>query len=104
MDDKIVRVNFGKEAREASKALGRLLGLVERQDDELLSDPRRLFGLASEAIARRDMLIREAQDALRPHIDYRPSTEFHPIRTVTVDADEYKRLRKAASIINRGVD
>lgn len=104
MNEKVVTVNFGKEAREAGRKLTRLLGIVRAQEDELLTDPVRLFDLAQQAIAQKDSLIREARDALRPRIDPTLPSEpvrFEPIKTVSVMADEYYRLKAAAEIICR---
>jgi hypothetical protein len=102
-DETVIRVAFGKETREAGRALSRLLGIVEAQEAELLSDPRRLFALAQSAIAQRDRIIREAQDALRPRLSarYEDPAQFRPIETVNVMADEYRRLKAAAEIIQR---
>lgn len=102
-EETVIRVTFGKEAREAGRALSRLLGMVEAQEAELVNDPRRLFALAQTAIAQRDRIIREAQDALRPRLSahYQEPVRFRPIETVSVMADEYRRLRAAAEIIQR---
>lgn len=106
MTENVLHVDFGREVREHSRRLSRLVGLVEDQEQELLTDPRRLFDMACEAIALRDQVIRDAQDALRQKIqfEYNPGPiSFEPFRTVHVPADEYERMKKAAEIIGRGV-
>lgn len=104
MDEKVVKVEFGRDAREAGRRLTRLLGIVKAQEEELLTNPVRLFDLVQKALAEKDALIREARDALRPRIDPTPPKgpiPFEPIRTVNVYADEYYRLKAAAAILNR---
>jgi predicted RecB family endonuclease len=102
----VVSVDFGKVNREHGRRLTRLMGIIEKHEQELLDDPRRLYDMAMAHIAAHARVIREAQDALRPRLDCSYPTgpiPFEPMRTVHVDAAEYARLKKAAAIIERGV-
>jgi hypothetical protein len=107
-DEKVVSVDFGKTRREACHAFARLLGLFDAQNAELMENPVRLFDLAGAELYKRDQVLREAREALRPRILIpcydRGPIPFMPLRTVQVDAAEYDRLRKCAQIVERGID
>jgi hypothetical protein len=100
----IVSINFGKQEREAQARFARLIGLVDKRDADFIKDPTKFFDQAGEEISKRDLVIRNAQDALRPRIDPNPDHGFMPIRTVTVMADEYARLKACAAIIDAALE
>lgn len=98
-----IAVDFGKERREASRILARLLGIIEAQEAELLADPLRLFKLATNEIGRLQRVLHDARGALAPSFSFglaedaaRPS--FDVIR---VPRDEWDRLRACAAVIRR---
>lgn len=100
-------VDFGKDKNEARRTLCRLLGLLEAQEEELRTDPTRLFNMAGAEIARLQKVLRTADDALRPVVQYMPEErpmldpDLEPIR---VTRGEYRRLKVCAEIVRNWRD
>jgi hypothetical protein len=101
----VVRVEFGKDAREAQRAYGRLAGLVEEQERDFLKDPAKFFRQAASELGRRDQFIRSLEDAMRCTVTTSVAAEpikFEPIETVTVTKRDYELLQTLTAIIERG--
>jgi hypothetical protein len=105
----VVRVDFGKDAREAQRAYGRLAGLVEEQERDFLKDPAKFFRHAASELSRRDQFIRGLEDAIRPKIAVSPMAQpiaYEPLETVRVTKRDYELLQtlKTGYIPSRHVD
>lgn len=93
--------DFGKASRDTRRLLCRLLGLLEAQEEELRTDPVRLFGLSVEEISRLHRILRDANEALVPVLQWKH--DDIPVRpdfnTMNVPLDEYRRLKACAAIV-----
>jgi hypothetical protein len=101
--DSVIEFDFGRERRDAGRLLTKLLGILEAQEAELLSDPVRLYRMAGKEIARLHVVLQTARDALRVPVAYgsfdvcsRPSIETH-----VVVKDEWLRLQACAAIVKQ---
>lgn len=98
----VVQYDFGKRSRDAARAYGRLVGLMEAQAEAFIGDPVAFFEDASDRIVKWEMLFRSAQRALEPTItkvsDDTPINECR-VETMAISKDEYERLRKCAAIV-----
>jgi hypothetical protein len=101
----VVRVEFGKDAREAQRAYGRLAGLVEEQERDFLKDPAKFFRHAASELGRRDQFIRSLEDAIRPKVEMSPMAPpitYEPLEMVRVTKRDYELLQTIKALIERG--
>jgi hypothetical protein len=101
----VVKVEFGKDAREAQRAYARLSGLVEEQEQDFLRDPAKFFRHAASELHRRDQYIRSLEDAIRPNVEISTRADpitYEPMETVRVMKRDYDLLVKLKELIRRG--
>lgn len=99
--------DFGKKQRDAARAYGRLVGIVEAQAEAFLKDPSAFFQSAGDEIGKLRLTLHKARDALRAHV--RITTRAEPIgdvrmETINVVKVEYERLKACAQIVRDAVD
>lgn len=96
----VIQINFGKEQREAANRLAHLLGLGEKRDADILSDPLKYFNAASAEISRLRSALKHAHEATtRIEMHRGADATFALPETLTVPADEFRRLQKCADIV-----
>lgn len=99
----VVEVNFGKEGREASRKLARLLGLIEQQEAAILADPVHYVKQAGANLARLQASIREMREVLKEDMDCSinaPSLLYTQPTSIMIRLDEYKRWKKLEQILD----
>lgn len=104
MSDNVEHIDFGSERRRLERMMGRLLGLAEKQREELERDPVRYYARAVDEIVAVQKHVRAIEDALRPKIDWAdPPTEPLPSpRPIQIMEADYRRYRAAEEIVRSG--
>lgn len=93
----VVEIDFGKGDRDGSRMLARFFGLAGDQEADLLANPRKYYAQAVDEILRLQTILRNAEEALHGpasahHFD---STVKRTLpRTITVPAEEWRRLKE----------
>lgn len=85
--------------------LGRLLGIAEAMDADMLANPKKYYDRAVTEIIRLRTVLEEANEALRVplHDVWSPPPDvpppFEPMQVVSVMKDEWERLKRVERIV-----
>lgn len=102
----VVQIDFGKDARDATRTFRKLLGLLQEMDRDILANPIKYFQQASGEITRLRRILDEAKEAERGRVmvsQYLGDslTSYEPIETVTITKADYERLKTVARIVRQ---
>jgi len=100
--DNIVKVDFGKQERESSRKLQRLLNIVSKHEEEFLNDPRLLLNAANDEICRLRRKLSDLKNSAYPIFKMIPNTG--PIRnqmeTIQITKPDYECLNNMRKILD----
>lgn len=102
--ENIIKVSFGREQRESARKLASLLEMVDARDEEMLLNPKMFFDRAVGEIVRLREIIRDAQACLVQPIEFlsdAPDLCRPEMKTIVVDADEWRRMMAMRAVIDR---
>lgn len=101
----VQHVDFGKERREFERKLGDLMGLVERQREELVKDPVKFYARAVDEIMALQQFVEEIREASRIPLQPLVMDEVPTLgpRPMMVPREDYDRMRRVLARVDKGV-
>lgn len=104
----VIKVEFGKEAREHARRFARLIGLLDRHAEDVLRDPISHMGRASKVIADLRIQIHEARVAWErrnPITNYTPTEDIMAVSidTIVVPKRDWDALQEMRRIIEKEI-
>lgn len=102
----VEHVDFGKERRDLERMMGRLLGLAEKQREELRRDPVRYYRRAVDEITALKQYVEDIENAAHYALGA-ALTEVIPVplapsQPVMLHAEDYARYERVMAIVERG--
>lgn len=105
MSENVEKVDFGKEKREVARMMGRLLGIVEQRDADIIADPVKYWKMVMAQAGAFKRHIDEIEEAGRyPLLDCMVSDGTPTLmpRPVMVGRADFDRWRAMEEVIRRG--
>lgn len=98
--DNVINTDAFKQA-ETLNTFRRLVGLLDKHNEEILKDPLRYFREAKEVIARKEKKLMDLEMAAFPRPDFSPISRYRmpqPIETMVVTKEDYECLMAVRAI------